>query len=80
MPETLTQSIRAGGHDGFIYELQRKGKPVRLMTVHRDFRDRPVVVTGGTPPHKAGSTGRVSTDHGEFFPSVIGAEWVRISR
>lgn len=80
MPETITQSIRAGGYDGFIYELQRKGKPIRLMQSFRSFRDELVVVTGGRPPHKPGSTGRIATDRGKLFPGVIDAEWVRISR
>lgn len=32
-------------------------------------------VTGGTAPHKQGSTGRVWHTNGEFFPSVLKMEW-----
>lgn len=33
-------------------------------------------VEGGTAPHKPGSTGRVWTDKGEYYPSVIKCKWV----
>lgn len=42
-----------------------------------DFRGDPVIVTGFTAPHKAGSTGRVTLmedgREGSYFPGVINA-------
>lgn len=36
------------------------------------------LIKGGRAPHKPSSTGRVWTDSGEFFPSVVGAKWARV--
>lgn len=47
-----------------------------------DFRGDGMIVKGGKPPHKPGSTGRVyvtpdgESRESEYFPSVIGAKWV----
>lgn len=43
----------------------------------RNFRGEWEQITGGKPPHKAGSTGRVwiKGKATEFFPSVFGLEW-----
>jgi hypothetical protein len=35
-------------------------------------------IDGGTPPHGPGSTGRVRTAAGEYYPSVYGLQWVRL--
>ena len=36
------------------------------------------LIEGGRAPHKPGSTGRVWVKGGgEYFPSVVGAKWVR---
>lgn len=46
------------------------------------FRGERCVLTGGRPPHKPASTGRVyvrfpgATGDAEFFPSVVGLEWI----
>lgn len=40
-----------------------------------DFRGEEHTLKGGEPPHKPSSTGRVWTDHGEFYPSVFRLEW-----
>lgn len=51
-------------------------------------RGEPATVSGGAPPHKPASTGRVYVVEGtdlangshysrEYFPSVFGLEWVR---
>lgn len=42
-----------------------------------DFRGDEHTLTGGEPPHKPGSTGRVWTDHGGFYPGVFGLKWVQ---
>ena len=51
-------------------------EPVKNNTVRLDFRGDPLVVKGGTPPRHSGSTGRVHTNQGEFYPSVIDCKWV----
>jgi hypothetical protein len=44
----------------------------------RCFRGEDAVLTGGRPPHKPGSTGKVWTEAGgEYYPSVFGLRWVR---
>lgn len=43
-----------------------------IGTSYRDFRGKAHILKGYLPPHKPGSTGRVYTDQGEYFPSVIG--------
>jgi hypothetical protein len=46
------------------------------------FRGEIGTLIGATPPHKPGSTGRIvfqqdgASFTGEYFPSVINAEWV----
>lgn len=46
-------------------------------------RGETFTITGGSPPHHSGSTGRVwvtdDTGNGtrEYFPTVIGAKWVK---
>lgn len=42
------------------------------------FRGEPCVLEGGRPPQHDGSTGRIFTDLGEFFPSVCGLKWARV--
>jgi hypothetical protein len=39
-------------------------------------RGESYALTGGRPPHKPASTGRVWTDAGEYFPSVFDLKWV----
>lgn len=51
------------------------GKPVRKGDQHYNFRGELRTITGAQAPHKAGSTGRVYTDQGAFFPSVLDLEW-----
>lgn len=54
------------------------GDTVQVGDKATTFRNERVTVTGGAPPRHEGSTGRVYLDdNGEFYPSVIGAEWVR---
>jgi len=62
---------------------------VKRMTLVRSADKRPVrfgdriegfrgtyVIQGGEPPHHRGSTGRVHTDQGIYFPSVVNCEWI----
>ena len=41
------------------------------------FRDEPVKLLAGYPPRHEGSSGKVDTTLGTFFPSVIGLKWVK---
>lgn len=63
-----------------------RGKGMRLV---RSADKRPVrfgdriqghrgiyVIKGGEPPRHSGSTGRVHTDQGVYFPSVVNCEWI----
>jgi hypothetical protein len=50
--------------------------PVVIGQTIEDFRGRAATLLGGTPPAKLGSTGRVETSIGEFYPSVFGLMWV----
>ena len=56
---------------------EKAGQEVREGDDIVDFRGTPDVITGGTPPHKPSSTGRVTVaSGGEFYPSVFGLRWV----
>lgn len=44
-----------------------------------DFRGDKAVINGGSPPHKPGSTGRITTsDNGEYYPGVYGCKWIKV--
>lgn len=47
-----------------------------IGNTYMSFRDEPMILQRITKPHKPSSTGRVLTDCGEFFPSVIGLRWI----
>ena len=53
------------------------GAEVKVGDKATTFRGETVIVTGGTPPRRAPSTGRVFLSGGEYYPSVIGAKWVK---
>ena len=58
------------------------GAPAKLGDIVETFRGERAVLLGIQEPHKPASTGRVyiqladSRASREFFPSVIGAEWI----
>jgi|DEB0MinimDraft_4_1074332.scaffolds.fasta_scaffold05693_5 hypothetical protein len=56
----------------------KTNEPIMQGSTVKDFRGDELFVDGGAPPHKEGSTGRVYTSRGSFFPTVIGAKWVKI--
>ena len=68
------------GYDGKLWLLLREDATQGVyegQTV-RSFRGESYVITGGRPPHKPESTGKVWTeDGGEYYPSVFGLRWVR---
>ena len=58
-------------------------QPINTGAIVQDFHGTRWVLEGGRPPHKPSSTGFVwvrSVDgrglSREFYPSVIGAQWV----
>lgn len=61
--------------DGWVLK-DKDGKVVVYGQKATSFRGEVHIVEGGRPPHHAGSTGRVYTDAGEYFPSVFGMRWV----
>lgn len=73
--------------DGWVLVHAEDGDPVGEGEVATSFRGERMVVVGGRPPHKAGSTGRIYVkepgDEGagvaEFFPGVCEMKWVRSS-
>jgi len=70
-------------HNGQTLWSVRLGRNLRLGDIVETFRGERGTVTGGTSPHKQGSTGRVYVEMenggwaSEFFPSVIDAKWVK---
>lgn len=57
--------------------LDENDKPVEENSNHASFRGEILTVTGGEPPHKPDSTGRIYTNAGTFYPSVCGLLWAR---
>lgn len=53
------------------------GKLVHVGDTVLDFRGDAHKVEGGRPPQKPSSTGRIHTDLGEFFPSVVDCRWIK---
>lgn len=49
--------------------------PLQIGAVVYDHNGEPATVTGISEPHHEGSTGRIHTDAGSYFPSVFGYEW-----
>ncbi len=61
---------------------EKTGKPLFVGQRRFDFRGDVLVVSGGRPPHKPASTGRVyvsddGTRHAEYYPSVVDACWIK---
>lgn len=76
----MKRYITSVGYDGKRWLLLREDGTERGLhkgEAVRSFRGEPAVITGGRPPHKAGSTGKVWTEEGgEFYPGVFGLRWV----
>ena len=52
--------------------------PAVVGQEYKDFRGEWKRLLGGDPPLHSASTGRVHTDAGSFFPSVIDLKWVEV--
>lgn len=81
MQQTPAQAITSDG-----WALLFNGQPVRVGDQLTDFRGDNMEVTGGTPPHKEGSTGRIdarepgTTDSAQYYPGVVNCAWVRAAQ
>lgn len=74
------KTITGTGYDGKRWILidEVSLRSVRYGDVRESFRGEHAVITGGTPPHKPGSTGRIETsDNGTYYPGVFLAKWER---
>lgn len=68
--------ITSKDYNGALCKLLHNGKVITPGTNVLTFRGALVTVTGGEAPQKPGSSGRVFTTYGEYFPGVVNAEWV----
>lgn len=72
--------MQAIAKDGWILVHRASGWPVVMHEICADFRGNAHLITGGEPPHKPSSTGRVYVTGGsEFYPSVYDMKWIRSS-
>ena len=55
--------------------LTHNGQPITAGEILQDFRGDYARITGGQAPHKPGSTGKIYTDAGNYFPSVFNCKW-----
>jgi len=53
---------------------EETGKVVKLPYKTKDFRGDAITVTGFTEPRNSGSSGRIQTDQGEYYPGVAGVK------
>mgnify|MGYP000929437878 CR=1 FL=1 len=65
------------GDWGLFY---KNGEPVHHADIITTKRGAVAVVTGGENPRHSGSTGRVFTNIGSYYPSVFEVEWKRKRR
>jgi ribosomal protein L21E len=56
--------------------VNKQGKEVKPGDTVVSFRGDVEVMKAATPPRHSGSTGRVLTDRGEFYPGVYNLKWV----
>ncbi|RJR07447.1 hypothetical protein C4588_06895 [Candidatus Parcubacteria bacterium] len=75
-------NMRAKGFDGYYILVDQYGHEIGIGATVTDFRGETFVILSGNAPHKPASTGKVylqsaSGFQQEFFPSVIGAKWVK---
>lgn len=62
------------------YTLMKNGEAVQVGQVLTCFRGETYTITGGNPPHKPSSQGKVWVTDGdwsrELYPSVFECKWV----
>ena len=72
--EPFVRSDHEGGQWVLVDEY---GEFVDIGERYTNFRGDQNHVTGGRPPHKPSSTGRIEAGGCEVFPSVYGLKWAR---
>ena len=72
--DPFLRTDREGGQWVLVDEF---GEYVDIGELYTNFRGDQSHITGGTPPHKPSSTGRVQAGGCEVFPSVYGLKWAR---
>ena len=62
------------------FTLVKNGEPVQVGQVLTCFRGETYVVTGGNPPHKPSSQGKIWVSNSdcarELYPSVFDCKWI----
>ena len=53
------------------------GEPLVVGETYYTAGEIPVVLEGGTPPREEEDLGRIWTDTGRYYPTIIGAAWVQ---
>ena len=71
-------SITSSGFDGIYGLYDKDGNKVKLNTVVKDHKGTIHTIQSAKAPQHAGSTGRVYTDKGSYFPSVFDLKFVNI--
>lgn len=56
---------------------RKDGTPVQVGTKVDTHHGNPLEILGGSPPHKASSTGRVHGKGWEYYPTVFDLVWQR---
>ena len=77
----MKKQIKGIGYDGKLWLLIDDVTQISVKVGYprEDFRGNVAVIDGGQPPHKAGSTGRITTsDNGSYYPSVYGCKWIKV--
>lgn len=68
--------IESKGWDGRTYCLvSKQGMPVARGDIVLDRSNIQHIIDGGRAPQHSASTGKVWTDHGEYYPSVFELAW-----
>lgn len=70
--ELTKQAIAEDHSDTHYLAHEKTGKEIKVGSTVKGFRGK-YHIQGFTPPHHPGSTGRVHTDQGSFFPGVVNA-------
>ena len=64
--------------DGAWNLIDKNAAPVIFGESYMHFRGEMNIITGATPPHKPGSSGRVYTSTGMgYYPCVFNMRWVQ---
>lgn len=75
------RAITAASPNGGTWALRHEATdlPALVGQVVSGFRGL-YTIKGGTAPRHSASSGRVETDQGELFPSVVGCRWVLLGK